>query len=51
MLKMKTGRDKTRGSSGACAAAHERAVVTVRLTLLLLVVGAALLIFDGLSRG
>lgn len=33
------------------AAAHERAVMTVRLTLLLLVLGVALLIFDGLSRG
>jgi hypothetical protein len=30
-----------------CPAAHERAVVTVRLTLLLLVVGLALFLFVG----
>ena len=30
-----------------CPAAHERAVMTVRLTLLLLIVGAALFLFTG----
>lgn len=29
------------------AEAHERAVITVRLTLLLLIIGVALLLFDG----
>jgi hypothetical protein len=33
------------------AEAHDRAVMTVRFTLLLLFIGAALFIFDGLSRG
>ena len=31
----------------ACVAAHERAVMTVRLTLLLLIIGAALFLFTG----
>jgi hypothetical protein len=30
----------------ASGAAHERAVITVKLTLLLLIIGVALLIFD-----
>ena len=31
----------------SCVAAHERAVMTVRLTLLLLIIGAALFFFTG----
>jgi hypothetical protein len=38
-------------TSGECAAAHARAVMTVRLTLLLFIIGVALFIFGGLSRG
>ena len=34
-------------TTGACPAAHERAVMTVRLTLLLVIVGGALLLFTG----
>jgi len=38
-------------NTGACPAAHERAVVTVRLTLLLVIVGAALFLFGGAGGG
>lgn len=52
---MEAERDDSRGllkdALTASAAAHARAVMTVRLTLLLLVIGVALFIFDGLSRG
>jgi hypothetical protein len=36
-----------KGASGAGDAAHERAVMTVRLTLLLLIIGVALFLFTG----
>lgn len=39
---MEAERDDT---SGACPAAHERAVMTVRVTLLLLLIGVALFLF------
>jgi hypothetical protein len=46
---MEAERDDVRGqmkdASGACPAAHERAVVTVRLTILLLIIGFALFLF------
>lgn len=38
---------KAERDDNPCPAAHERAVMTVRLTLLLLVVGVALFLFNG----
>ncbi len=40
-------RVSSKGATGFCAAAHERAVITVRLMLLLLILGAALFLFKG----
>jgi hypothetical protein len=48
---MEAENDDSRGlvkdASEACPAAHERAVLTVRLTLLLLIIGVALFLFTG----
>lgn len=41
------GEDRGAAVTLTCAAAHERAVMTVRLTLLLLIVGIALFLFTG----
>ncbi|HEX8720735.1 MAG TPA: hypothetical protein VF736_08915 [Pyrinomonadaceae bacterium] len=41
------GRVASEGAAGACVAAHERAVMTVRVTLLLLIIGVALLVCAG----
>lgn len=41
---------KTERDDSPCPAAHARAVMTVRLTLLLVIVGVAL-IFGGMSYG
>lgn len=38
---------KTEIDDSPCPAAHKRAVLTVRLTLLLLIVGVALFLFTG----
>ncbi len=38
---------RTEIDDSPCPAAHERAVLTVRLTLLLVIVGVALLLFKG----
>jgi hypothetical protein len=48
---MEAERGDSRGlvkdASGACPSAHERAVMTVRLTIVLLIIGVALFIFTG----
>ncbi len=41
------GRVSTGCAAGASDAAHRRAVMTVRLTLLLLIIGVALFLFTG----
>lgn len=43
------GEDFVCAGSGEVAAAHERAVITVKLTLLLLAAGIILLLFNGLG--
>lgn len=44
------GEDFGRALSGEGLAAHERAVMTMRLTLLLLLAGAILFLFNGFDR-